>query len=168
MTAEEENELWVLQWIPTRVKVESQRFQIYWAPSYKTKAARIPDLAELGEKEIVEDGGRDIDLQHPEKVYSITPSSPNTRLITANGTWIPQEVDENSIPLMDEPALRFDTFLDSQREKYRRRVREARIRAKLARYRAERLAMRYEERFGEYPEEDDEEAQTEAERSDED
>ncbi len=165
MTAEEESEIWILQWIPTRVKVDAQRFQIYWAPSYKTKAARIPELAE---QEVVEDGGRDIDLQHPEKVYSIAPSSPNTRLITASGNWVPQEVEEDSIPLMDEPALRFDTFLDSQREKYRRRVREARIRAKLARYRAERLAMRYEERFGEYPEEDDEEAQTEAERSDED
>lgn len=166
MTAEEESDVWVLQWIPTRIKVDAHRFQIYWAPSYKTKAARIPELLEVD----TQDHGNDIDLQHPEKIYSVTPSSPSTRLITASGgaNWTPQEVEEDSIPLMEEPALRFDTFLDSQREKYRRRVREARIRAKLARYRAERLAMRYEERFGEYPEEDDEEAQTEAERSDED
>jgi hypothetical protein len=164
MTMEEESDNWILQWIPTRVKVDTHRFQIYWAPSYKTRAVRIPELAEPEERR------NDIDLQNPEKTYSMTPSSPNTRLITTNGVgnWMPQEVEGDSIPLMDEPALRFDTFLDSQREKYRRRIKEARIRAKLARYRAERLAIRYEERFGEYPEEDDEEAQTEAERSDED
>jgi hypothetical protein len=154
MTAEEEEESWILQWIPTRIKVDTSKFQIYWAPSYKTKATRIPELAEQEE--------------NAANANDDPPSSPNTRLITAEVNLWPQEVKHDSLPILDEPALRFDTFLDTQREKYRRRVREARIRAKLARYRAERLAMRYEERFGEYPEEDDEEAQTEAERSDED
>jgi len=59
-----------------------------------------------------------------------------------------------------------DIDIDAQRDKLRRRIREARIRAKLALYRAERLAHKYEERYGIYPEHDEEEAQTEAEQSD--
>ena len=43
----------------------------------------------------------------------------------------------------------------------RKRIREARIRAKLARYRAERLAQQFERKYGVWPEEDQEEAQTE-------
>ena len=77
----------------------------------------------------------------------------------------------NELPLSmsSNPPLRLDGDLsiDIQREKYRKRVRDARLRAKLARYRAERLEHRFFERFGVWPEEDADEAQTEAENSDE-
>jgi hypothetical protein len=80
--------------------------------------------------------------------------------------WL-QEISDLSIPYSELPTLRLDPNFEQQKEKYRRRVRDARIRSKLAKYRAERLAQRYEERFGVYPEEDEEEAQTEAEKTEE-
>ncbi len=160
MTEEESSESWTLQWIPTRISVDMPRFQIYWAPCYKVKAARIPELGEDHQDDKIITTHCDVQLQQDNTRFGGLGGSDN-------GDWL-QEVKEEHLPLAEGPTLRFDSILDSQREKYRHRVREARIRAKLARYRAERLAQRYEERFGEYPEEDDEEAQTEAERSDED
>lgn len=149
----EEDKDWLLQWIPTTLAVDSPKFTIYWAPCYKVLYTRPAD-----EKISLDDSGVDVEVQNPEKTYTILPQA--TRLV--NGEWM-QELTDVSLPLSDSPALRLDVDLEAQREKMRRRVRDARIRAKLARYRAERLASRYEARFGDYPSEDDEEAQTEAE-----
>jgi hypothetical protein len=160
----EEDYDWALLWVPTVVRVSGGRFTIGWAPCYKLKQTKesrlIPDS---------EEGGDLIpELQGPE----LSPRSQdgNTRLIrtapstTVRTDWL-QEIPESSLPYSDIPALRLDDEFLAQREKYRRRVREARIRAKLARYRAERIAHRFEERFGMYPDEDEEEAQTEAEQT---
>lgn len=148
----EEKEDWILQWIPTRIHVVMPNFYVYWAPCYKSKVpdARIPDLTSFDDKIA------DFDIQQPEKTYTITPS-------TRQGEWL-QEIPELQVPLSDGPALRLagDEEEDPHMIKYRRRVHEARIKAKLARYRAERLAHRFEERYGFYPSEDDDEAQTEA------
>ena len=148
----EEKYDWVLQWIPTRIHVAMPNFYVYWAPCYKSKApdARIPELT------MFDDKIADFDIQQPEKTYTITPS-------TRQGEWL-QEIPELQVPLSDGPALRLagDEEEDPHMIKYRRRVHEARIKAKLARYRAERLAHRFEERYGFYPSEDDDEAQTEA------
>jgi hypothetical protein len=157
----EETSSWTLQWIPTRIKVDPPHFQIYWAPSFKTLVTRIPDF---GEESISVSDLVAVELQEPEKSYN---NSSTTRLIKAPtrlSDWT-QELTEVNIPLSDSPALRLN--IDSQREKFRQRIREARIRAKLARYRAERLAQRYEEKFGDYPEEDNDEAETEVDQSDE-
>lgn len=151
----EEKEDWILQWIPTRIHVAMPNFYVYWAPCYKQNVpdARIPDLTTF------DDRIADFDIQQPEKTYTITPS-------TRQGEWL-QEIPELQVPLSDGPALRLagDEEEDPTMIKYRRRVHEARIKAKLARYRAERLAQRFEERYGFYPSEDDEEAQTEVEGS---
>lgn len=148
----EEKDDWVLQWIPTRIHVAMPNFYVYWAPCYKSKVpdTRIPDLT------MFDDKIADFDIQQPEKTYTITPS-------TRQGEWL-QEIPELQVPLSDGPALRLadDEEEDPHMIKYRRRVHEARIKAKLARYRAERLAHRFEERYGFYPSEDDDEAQTEA------
>lgn len=164
---DEEDKDWILQWIPTRVKVDHPNYQIYWAPMYKTEYTRIPidEEANLQGQPKREDGEEFVDLQEPEKVY--TYDAKNTRLIMTQQEHGLQELNISDIPLSDSSALRLN-FDDAQREKYRKRVREARIRAKLAHYRAERLASQFEERFGFYPEEDREEAQTEAEDSSED
>jgi hypothetical protein len=158
----EEDSDWILQWIPTRIHVVAPKFQIYWAPCYKSAYTRIPELHST--KSFVKDemakSQEQIELQNPEKTYTIT------RLNEGKDHDWPQELNDTILPYSDLPPLRFDTNSDAQqREKYRRRVRDARIRAKLARYRAERMAMRYEERYGIYPEEDEEEAQTEAEQT---
>jgi hypothetical protein len=161
----EQEDSWIYMWTPTKIKVEMPHFQIYWAPSYKSKLTRIP---EMNEPETPTPDYTDIMLDSPERTYSV--AADGTRVITTRVAL--QELNDSALPLSDSPALRLNmelsTIEQAQREKFRRRVREARIRAKLARYRAERLAERFEERFGEYPEEDEEEAQTEVEGSEED
>jgi len=163
--ASEQEDSWIYMWTPTKIKVEMPHFQIYWAPSYKSKLARIPDMNEV---ESASPDYTDIMLDLPERTYTV--AADGTRVIMARVGL--QELCDSALPLSDSPALRLNMELNSaeqlHREKFRRRVREARIRAKLARYRAERLAERFEERFGEYPEEDVEEAQTEVEGSEED
>ncbi len=159
----EESSSWLLQWVPTKIIVDIPVYLIYWAPCYKIEEnTRIPELSE--DTKIPE--YHTFQVKDPERVYTM-----NTRVISP-GTqtdWL-HEVTESTIPMSDIADLRLDLNpeVEAQREKYRRRVREARIRAKLAKYRAERLAQRYEEKFGLYPDEDDEEAQTEVEQSDED
>jgi hypothetical protein len=157
----EEDSDWVLQWVPTKLKVCMPNFQIYWAPSYKTQSTRIPDI--FSQIKPIKAESEQIELQQPEKVYTITRLNENP----PKDEWI-QELTDLSLPYTDSPTLRFDPSIDKQKEKYRRRVRDARIRVKLARYRAERLAQQYEEKYGNYPEEDQEECQTEVEQSDED
>ena len=160
----EEDYDWTLLWIPTAIRVSGGKYTIDWAPCYKLKQAKESRL--IPETE----GADDLipELQGPE--LSPRPQDGNTRLIlttpstTVRTDWL-QEIPESSLPYSDIPALRLDDDFLAQREKYRRRVREARIRAKLARYRAERIAHRFEERFGIYPDEDEEEAQTEAEQT---
>jgi hypothetical protein len=83
-------------------------------------------------------------------------------LNASDAQWI-QDVSE--LPFSDRPALRLAVDQEASKEKLRRRVRDARLRAKLARYRAERLALLFQERFGFYPEENGEEVQTEYEGS---
>jgi hypothetical protein len=166
---ESEDESWIYLWVPTRIQVDMPRFYIYWAPSYKTKLTRIPDLGLVESNEYA-----DVEINMPETTY--IPTTDGTRLITTrdicqSSDWL-QELSDSALPLSDSPTLRLNMELTEaeqvHREKYRRRVREARIRAKLSKYRAERLAERYEERFGVWPEEDEEEARTDVEGSDED
>ena len=164
----EEDYDWTLLWVPTTIHVSGGRFAIGWAPCYKLKQSKqsrlIPDQEELVDSLIPE-------LQGPELAPNLQEG--NTRLIRTNPSttvrtdWL-QEIPESMLPYSDIPALRLDEDFLAQREKYRRRVRESRIRAKLARYRAERIARRFEERFGVYPDEDEEEAQTEAEQTEDD
>ncbi len=156
----EEKDNWSLQWVPTRVHVAVPHFYLYWAPCYKVPESRIPDFAEAGQQEdskISEFASQDI--QCPEKTYTITT---NTR----QGDWL-QEIPELQVPLSEGPALRLSgEEEDPGMIKFRNRVHEARMKAKLARYKAERMAQRFEERYGFYPSEDEDEAQTEADLSD--
>ena len=79
-----------------------------------------------------------------------------------------EEVQDSQLPLSEGPTLRLTIEMEAHKERLRRRVREARLRAKLARHRAEKVARKFEEQFGYYPEEDDEEGMTEREDSEED
>jgi hypothetical protein len=159
---------WQLLWIPTMIRIVGGKYTICWAPCYKLKQ---PKQSRLISDEDMEDEPLIPELQGPE--FAPTYQEGNTRLIhtapstTVRADWL-QEIPESMLPYSDVPALRLDEEFLAQREKYRKRVREARIRAKLARYRAERIAQRFEERFGVYPDEDEEEAQTEAEQTEDD
>jgi len=152
--SEEEEQTWTLQWFPTRIKVDTPVFEIYWSPCYKILCkSRI--LIEEEEPEVLE---APVELQNPEKTYTIVPQLSRP----SETNWI-QEMADLHIPFVDSSTLRLDADEEVLKERLRRKVREARIRAKLARYRAERMAAKYEERFGQYPEEDGDEAQTDGE-----
>jgi hypothetical protein len=155
----EQDSDWILQWVPTKILVAMSRFQIYWAPCYKIPCARIPELIDQASLEQPQSNPL-IELQSPEKTYTITRRTG----LPVQGDYL-QEISDVAMPYSELPPLRLDPNFEQQKERYRRRVREARIRAKLARYRAERLAQRYEDRYGIYPEEDEEECQTEAEQT---
>jgi hypothetical protein len=152
--SEEEDDDWVLRWIPTKLKVHTPVFEIFWAPCYKVRARSRIEL-----EDTISQQTEPIEVQNPEKTYTFVPQP---RPVASE--WI-QELADLHVPYADDVPLRLDTDAnsDAQKEKLRRKVREARIRAKLARYRAERMASRFEERYGFYPEEDEEEAQTEVE-----
>jgi len=140
---EEEDNSWTLQWNPIRVKVDMPLFQIYWAPSYKVPFKSRISLDESPPTPEVLD--RTIELQ----------TNPKSRT-----DWL-QEMADLHVPFVDSSTLRLESEMEAQKDKLRRKVRDARIRAKLSKYRAERMAARYEEKYGIYPDEDAEEAQTE-------
>jgi hypothetical protein len=168
LTQEEEDEEWIIVWIPTKVVVDMPNFEIHWSPSYKIrKTTRIPEF----EEKLADDPSiREISLKEPQRGYDATMND-TARLLARRDHGAQsdrlQEISDLVLPFSDSPTLRLEIDQDLAREKYRKRVREARLKAKLARYRAERIAQRYEERYGVYPEEDEEEAQTEVDQSDE-
>ena len=155
----EVSDLFQYVWLPMQIKFTNSQIQIYWQPQGTIQKSRINLEDEDSSTESF--SGAAVDIQNPEKTYTFIPQQSRTE----NGDqWI-QELADLHIPFTDGAPLRLQSSADqdAQKEKFRKRVREARLRAKLARYRAERMALRFEERYGYYPEEDVEEAQTEAE-----
>jgi hypothetical protein len=145
---EEEDNSWTLQWNPIRVKVDMPVFQIYWAPSYK-----VPFKSRIAFDEPEHEAlDKTIELQTN---------------IKSRTDWL-QEMADLHVPFVDSSTLRLESEMEAQKDKFRRKVRDARIRAKLSKYRAERMAVRYEEKYGVYPEEDLEEAQTEVDSNSDD
>jgi len=145
---EEEDSSWTLQWNPIRVKVDMPNFQIHWAPSYK-----VPFKSRIAFDEPTPEAlDKTIELQTMHK---------------SRTDWL-QEMADLHVPFVDSTTLRLESEMEAQKDKLRRKVRDARIRAKLSKYRAERMAARYEEKYGIYPEEDVEEAQTEVDSNSDD
>lgn len=149
---DEEEDEWILQWSVVRIELEATRMVMYMAPTDKKLAqSRI---------------AVDFEVQGPEEsMYRIIENSQFSSITEDDASWVQ---DITQLPLSDRPALRLEGELNQAKEKFRKRVRDARLRAKLAKYRAERLAQLYLERYGVYPTEDSEEAQTEYENSSED
>jgi len=147
LTPEEENYEWILIWTVVKLEISKTTLVLYWAPTHKKPSkSRIID---------------DFEIQGPEDTpYKIINAV--SELDSSNAAWIQ---DLTKLPLSDHPALRLETEFDQSQEKFRRRIRDARLRSKLARYRADKLASQFQQRYGFYPVEDDEEAQTEYETS---
>ena len=157
ISPEEEDDDWLLLWVPTILKLNPPEFSIGWAPLYKKKSTRIPILSEfdtLDTKEIhtIHISQSDVELQ----------TNPTRSVINT----YPQEIQDLEIPY--SANLQTLRLHDVHQEKLRKRLHDARIRVKLARYRAERIAQLYERKYGVWPEEDNDEAQTEIESESED
>lgn len=148
---EEADQEWTLQWVPSRIKVDMPIFQVYWAPLYKIPSKSRISLEDMEPK-------KDITVHEIEVQLN-----PQVSRLEKTNEWI-QELADLHVPYTDSPTLRLDTNTeDVQREKLRRKIHDARIRAKMATYRAERMALRFEQKYGFYPQEDEDEALTEAE-----
>lgn len=146
LTPEEDGQEWFLLWTVTKIEISKQFIQFYWAPTHK-KAIQPPI--------------EDFEVQSPEESqYRVIQNL--DEIPTASAAWV-QDIQD--LPLSDRPALRLQTDLDQAQERARKRLRDARLRAKLAKYRADKLALQFQEKFGYYPAEDEEEAQTEYESS---
>jgi hypothetical protein len=147
LSPEEEEQEWNLLWVPSRLELRKNEVVLLWAPTHKKP----------GMSRIIED----FEVQSPEESqYRIIANAEYPA--TTDASWIQ---DISQLPLSDSPALRLEMDLDSAKERMRRRVRDSRLRAKLARYRAERLAQSFLERYGVYPEPDADEIETEYEQS---
>lgn len=148
LTPEEDEQDWILLWTVIRIEIDTSSVTFYWAPTVKRPVqSRI-----------------EFEIQSPEdSQYRIIEHAKFQS--NQDSSWVQ---DLNQLPLSDRPALRLEAEYNQSKEKLRRRVRDARLRAKLAKYRADRLAAQYLERYGLYPQEDEEEAQTEYESSSED
>jgi len=158
LSPEEESQEWILLWTVTKIDISKTLVVFYWAPTHKK-----PSLSRINEAFDIDNT---FEVQDPEySQYRIIESSKAQSTWMSNPAWVQ---DISLLPLSDRPALRLEAELDSAKERFRRRIRDARLRAKLARYRAERMAQQFQEKYGVYPTEDVEEAQTEYESSSED
>lgn len=146
-TQEEQTSQWIVRWEPVSVVVKSPQFIVNWAPIGKELDTRIQDVFE-------EDDRIETDLE-PEIMQPT-----RTYVVNARDTpAYPEEVHD--IPLSGVAPFRLTLEADKKKEKLRKQIHDARIKAKLARYRVDRLCQRYEERYGEYPSEGEDEAETE-------
>lgn len=143
---EEEEEDWLLLWVPTKLSLSQGAFRIGWAPLFKRKCTRIPALTEFLEMEEA----------RMEDIHEVQIS--NSLEQTSQALQEPTRSHEDWS--QDILGLETTTQIAQNKEKFRKRIHDARIRAKLARYRAEQLANLYYRKFGEWPEENEEEAET--------
>lgn len=119
---EEEGNEWQALWVPSLITVEIPHFEIAWTPAFKRENTRITE-----DMEVVTNDLQSVEIHQPEKTYTIMPST--TRREDDNAL---EEVTDFQAPLVDGTTLRLDMGLHEQREKMRRKVRDSRIRAKLA------------------------------------
>ena len=147
LTEEEKKSQWIFRWEPVSVVVKAPNFIVNWAPVEKELDTRIQDVFE--EENLIREESLP-EVQNPTRTYVV-----NTR----DAVSYPEELHD--IPLSGVAPFRLSLESDKKKEKLRKQIREARMKAKLARYRVERLCQRYEERYGDYPSEDEEEAETE-------
>jgi hypothetical protein len=147
MSEDDKKSQWIYRWEPVSVAVKAPNFIVNWAPVEKELDTRIQDVFEEQDQIQAESLP---EVQNPTRTYVV-----NTRDAVA----YPEELHD--IPLSGVAPFRLSLEADKKKEKLRKQVREARMKAKLARYRVERLCQRYEEKYGDYPSEDEEEAETE-------
>lgn len=147
LVEDDKNSKWIYRWEPVSVVVKAPNFIVNWAPVEKELDTRIQDVFEE-ENQIQAESLPEV--QNPTRTYVV-----NTR----DAVTYPEELHD--IPLSGVAPFRLSLEPDKKKEKLRKQIREARMKAKLARYRVERLCQRYEERYGDYPSEDEEEAETE-------
>lgn len=134
---------YTLQWKPTRFLVKAGEFHIVWELTSAVEATpRIP-------AEFTAQTPRAQSPERPEQVPE------QTRSIQIHDSLIPV----GDLPLSDLPPLSFpQEEMDPAREESRRRIREARLKVALAKLKAQRMEQKYYERYGQTPEDSEEES----------
>lgn len=148
LTEEDKKSQWVVRWEPVSVIVKAPQFIVCWAAVEKDLDTRIHDTFEEGIDLAAESNLPEV--QQPTRTYIVS---------TRDATNYPEELHD--IPLSGVAPFRLSMENNKKKEKLRKQIHEARMKAKLARYRVDRLCQRYEEKYGEYPSEGEDEAETE-------
>lgn len=133
-------------WIPAEVHMYPARYELHWmqagSPAVMTSTNvgydMYPGIEEEGIAEAA--GTEDDNIFGTSSLPVVT--APAVAVATAA-----EEVDSaTSIPLKDEQA----TSASASKERFKQRVRQARLRIALAQLRAERLAEKYYRRYGNF------------------
>jgi hypothetical protein len=130
-----------IRWFPDKILFYKTRYEIHWLPLY------------VQEKETVED--KHIDTL---ETAVTLPSETNPGLDVTKEDVVTTAVVDSSLVEMapaapSPPALKGGE--SAKRERERQKIRQARLRASLARLRAEKLAERYYKRYGGFDEIED-------------
>ena len=123
-----------IEWNPVELYVYTNKFELHWTPSQWNKLSTIPPGFLQADEEIKEDQPRTVTVLQS----SDTPAPKGAIL----GMEL-LEASEEAIPYDDT-----ETVIVSQRLLEKRRVREARLRVAVARLKAERLAKRFYQKYG--------------------
>lgn len=134
---EEDESVVTRTYIPTAVVVAQGRFHLEWTVHQETIAIQIPDEDE-NEEVMLTVTQRDL-LGLTPTVHPPAPPRSSNEIIT--------DVDTNSLPF-DPSSDVLDLRTNDQQSLYKRKVKEAHLRAKLAQYKAERALAKYIDKYG--------------------
>jgi hypothetical protein len=119
---------------PTAVVIVQGRFTVEWKVSQETIAIQIPDEEEEVMLTVGAAQGRG------------GPTAAAAAVAAMNE--VIQQVDSATLPFGGNATEVLDLRTDEQQSFYKRKVKEARLRAKLAQYKAERALAKYMDKYG--------------------
>lgn len=136
---------------PTAIVIVQGRFTLEWKVSQETIAIQIPDEDEEEEEEVMLTATQKslLGLTTPASLFS-SPlfSAPAPAPVPA----APPRVTNEVVAVVDVPFTSNTEVLDlrtnEHQEFYKRKVKEANLRAKLAQYKAERALAKYMDKYG--------------------
>jgi hypothetical protein len=130
---------------PTAIVIVQGRFTLEWKVSQETIAIQIPDEDEEEEEEVMLTATQKslLGLTTPAPLFSSPPAS---------ATAAPPRVVNEVVAVVDVPFTSNTEVLDLRTNEhqafYKRKVKEANLRAKLAQYKAERALAKYMDKYG--------------------
>lgn len=129
-------------WIytPRTIVIVQGRFLVEWTVSQESIAIQIPDEDEAEEEVMLTATQKQLlGLAPAAKATDASPVAVNTVVAT--------DLDTNSLPFHSSSEV-LDLRTDDQQAFYKRKVKEAHLRAKLAQYKAERAMAKYMDKYG--------------------
>lgn len=120
---------------PTAIVIAQGRFVVEWTVAQESIAIQIPDEDEEEEEVML--------TATQKELLGLAPA----KATDAANTIVATDLDTNSLPLYSSSEV-LDLRTDEQQAFYKRKVKEAHLRAKLAQYKAERALAKYMDKYG--------------------